>query len=55
MTAEEKIKWILITKHPFDTYKLKVPGGWLIMIDRGNASSVSFVPDPRHLWNDNIE
>ena len=33
-----------------DSYRAKVPGGWLVKIWSG---SVTFVPDPTHQWDGN--
>jgi hypothetical protein len=33
-----------------DSYRAKVPGGWLVMVG-GNA--LTFLPDPNHEWDGN--
>ena len=41
----EKLKWEKIAS---ETHRLPVYGGWII---RTNSSAVTFVPDPKHMWN----
>lgn len=42
-----------------DTYRAKVPGGWLIQIQRYTADhsahtgGLTFYPDPNHEWDGN--
>ncbi|MGE0102137.1 MAG: hypothetical protein AB7H86_01930 [Blastocatellales bacterium] len=40
-----KIQW--------EIHRAKVPGGWLVLarIEAGNEHSLTFYPDPNHLWN----
>jgi hypothetical protein len=33
------------------TYRTKVLGGWLIFVDSGAASGLTFLPDPQHHWD----
>jgi hypothetical protein len=37
----------------YDLYRAKVPGGWLIYIDRVEHSGLTFLPDPNHEWDGN--
>jgi hypothetical protein len=32
-------------------YRAKVPGGWLVLFCFGDGSSITFMPDPDHLWD----
>ena len=43
-----------------DTFRSKIPGGWLVRIDYdladfgahgGTGTSITFVPDPEHKWD----
>jgi hypothetical protein len=31
--------------------RCKVPGGWLILLDWGGTSGITFYPDPDHVWD----
>lgn len=32
-------------------WRCKVPGGWLLRDHGGNSTSITFYPDPDHIWN----
>jgi hypothetical protein len=32
-------------------YRSMVPGGWLVFVQNGVASGLSFYPDPEHTWD----
>lgn len=36
-----------------DSYRAKVPGGWLIMVRGSTAPGLTFLPDPNHQWDGN--
>ncbi len=42
-----KIRWV---DHS-PVHRAKVPGGWLVRMDYTHARSITFYPDPKHLWN----
>ena len=31
--------------------RAKIPGGWLVKLQHGDAIASTFVPDPQHKWN----
>lgn len=31
-------------------FRAKVPGGWLVFVDRGGANGLTFVPDADNKW-----
>ena len=31
--------------------RAKVPGGWFVRTERGDAGGAFFYPDPEHLWD----
>jgi hypothetical protein len=33
-----------------DIYRLKVPGGWLVLLFGTQEGSALFIPDPNHEW-----
>jgi hypothetical protein len=33
------------------TYRTKVLGGWLVFVDSGDGSGLTFLPDPMHHWD----
>ena len=45
-------KWEQITSDPEFTFRMKVPGGWLVKVITGpcTAMSICFYPDPMHRW-----
>lgn len=56
-TKEPDIKWEKLTsaslgfnKKSLDTYRSKIPGGWLVICSWGDQS-LTFVPDPEHKWD----
>jgi hypothetical protein len=36
--------------HTSKVYRSMVPGGWLVFVQNGVASGLSFYPDPEHTW-----
>jgi hypothetical protein len=46
--------WEIIYKnepcHSQITRRAKVFGGWIVLSDTLNSESMTFVPDPEHLW-----
>jgi len=36
-----------------DTYRAKVPGGWLILTKYFDSGGLTFYPDPTHSWSGN--
>ena len=42
---------LVSAKATFRTYRLKVVGGWLVLVWYGAGSSPTFVPDPEHKWD----
>lgn len=44
--------WELVSVRDGNTYRMRVPGGWLIKVrDRaGEGIAVCFYPDPANLW-----
>jgi len=36
-----------------DTYRAKVPGGWLVRVQQVDDDGITFCPDPNHSWNGN--
>jgi hypothetical protein len=36
-----------------ETFRAKVPGGWLIIASNKQGVGVTFMPDPGHEWDDN--
>ncbi len=34
----------------FETYRTKVPGGWLVLVTEFDGCSITFYPDPNHEW-----
>lgn len=51
--AKDVQRWGLVSRDvKTDTYRMWVPGGWLIKIEcYNNSSSITFYPDPNHVWN----
>jgi len=45
-----KIKIMGINK--CDTWKMKVPDGWIVSSDPQGSGTINFVPDKEHKWND---
>jgi len=45
-------KWEIIWNNSCanETYRMQVPGGWLVRHYLNNSSCMSFVPDPNHQW-----
>jgi hypothetical protein len=40
------------TVHPgLETYRAKVPGGWLVMASVKEGIGITFYPDPEHVWD----
>ena len=35
----------------FSMARAKVPGGWLLVINWGSGTGMTFYPDPNHKWN----
>lgn len=36
----------------YNIWRAAVPGGWLVAgFEAGSASSVTFMPDPQHVWD----
>ena len=35
------------------TYRTKVPGGWLVVVESETSHGISFYPDPQHKWDGN--
>jgi hypothetical protein len=46
----KKIEWELLASEGLTTSRLKVPSGWIIKYESGDAASMVFVPDPKHEW-----
>lgn len=48
-------KWQLVEDEgEYSTLRAKVPGGWLVMAASPgsiHSPSITFYPDPKHLWN----
>jgi hypothetical protein len=54
--TDKKIKWEKLgTDHSLNTFRTKVPGGWLITVRTGAGAwsgvGVSFMPDLDHSWD----
>jgi hypothetical protein len=50
------LKWLRLSEDAdggkfTTTFRAKVPGGWLVLIEQTDASGIAFYPDPRHEWN----
>ena len=48
--------WVKIASEGwFTTYRMLVPGGWLVKIEcdmvSKPSSTITFLPDPKHVWN----
>jgi hypothetical protein len=55
-STDSKIKWEKLgSEQNLETYRSKVPGGWLITVRTGAGAwaglGVSFMPDPDHSWD----
>ena len=44
------VKWEGIRSSLGSMYRAKVPGGWLVIVER-DAPSLIFYPDPDHEWD----
>ncbi len=56
-TKEPDLEWEKLTsnslgfnKYKLETYRTKIPGGWLVICTIG-SESLTFVPDPEHKWD----
>lgn len=48
----EKIEYVAGDKIAGHINRLKVPGGWLVTIEKDRkAVGITFYPDPLYLWN----
>ena len=36
-----------------ETFRAKVPGGWLVIASNKQGVGVTFLPDPDHTWDGN--
>jgi hypothetical protein len=36
-----------------ETFRAKVPGGWLVIATNKQGAGVTFYPDPDHTWDGN--
>ena len=51
-STDSKLKWEKLGKEKgLHTYRSKVPGGWLITVEYGTGTGVTFMPDPDHSWD----
>ena len=53
-SPESKIKWEKLEgDHSLNTFRCKVPGGWVIAVRHGpiRVTGVTFMPDPNHSWD----
>jgi hypothetical protein len=51
--APGKLHWQKVDgDSPFTTWRTELPGGWLVVMITGPASTtVTFYPDPTHAWD----
>jgi hypothetical protein len=50
MNAPES-KWQKVTSDPFNTYRLKTPDGWVLLVIQGDNLELQYVPDERGSWS----
>jgi hypothetical protein len=43
-----RLQWDRVNSSNYTVTRASVPGGWLVAL---NGSGVTFVPDPKHLWD----
>lgn len=48
--AWEEVEMTGKVLHNSNMYRVMVPGGWLVFVQNGVASGLSFYPDPEHTW-----
>lgn len=49
---KQKLKWEPLNDgYPVSTYRMKVPGGWMILVTSHTGLALSFSPDARHIWD----
>ena len=48
VTSEAKLQWEPLDSSHYALLRAKVPGGWLVALA---GASVTFYPDPEHLWD----
>src|SRR5262245_49077712 len=49
------LTWETVAADPGGTMVTKrasVPGGWLVLVQRGDSTSLTFFPDEKHRWNE---
>jgi len=46
------LKWEKVpSDNRFSVYRVKVPGGWLVLTYWADKSGMTFYPDPNHQWD----
>lgn len=46
-----ELKWEKLVTSVFDTWRARVLGGWFVSIYNSDGTSITFYPDPDHLWD----
>ena len=44
------VSWEEVESH-FSLLRAKVPGGWLLILNWGSGTGLTFYPDPNHKWD----
>lgn len=47
------MKWERVESKHLEVWRAKVPGGWMVFLERGllETGGAFFYPDPNHEWN----
>lgn len=51
MANQIQVDWKQLSATNWDTFRAKVPGGWLVAIRVYEGGGVTFFPDPEHRWD----
>ena len=46
----KELKWEKLNSS-MNTFRAKVPGGWLVVVSSTVEGGLTFYPDPRHDWD----
>lgn len=46
-----RLRWEELRSEPHRTWRMKLPGGWLIAVGSSDTKGAAFYPDPDHSWD----